>query len=309
MRAVQVAQFGIEHLRVQNLPDPSPAPGEVLIATDAATINPADLGIVTGSAAPRFPPGAAAPYTPGWDLAGRVLACGDGVDTALAGSRVVGFTIWFVTGRGTQASLVTLPADNVVVAPDGLPAAQLTTVGLNGLTAWRGLADLNLADGDAVVITGATGGVGGFAVELAAARGLTVIAVVRERDRDEALALGPSAAVAAAEGDLGAAVREVVPGGADAVLDTASLGATALSPVRDGGRYVTVTQVPSPERDISVARAFGRMDHEGLSTLVAMASTGRLHTPVAAEFGVAEARRAYDYASTWRGRGRVVLTF
>jgi NADPH:quinone reductase len=309
MRAVQVARFGIEHLQVQDLPDPSPAPGEVLIATDAATINPADLGIVTGSAASRFPPGAVAPYTPGWDLAGRVLACGDGVDTALAGSRVAGFTIWFVTGRGTQASLVTLPADNVVVAPDGLPAAQLATVGLNGLTAWRGLADLNPADGDTVVITGATGGVGGFAVELAAARGLTVVAVVRERDRDEALALGASAAVAAEEGDPGAAVRKVAPGGADAVLDTASLGATALSLVRDGGRYVTVTQVPSPERDISVARAFGRMDHEGLTTLVAMASSGRLHTPVAAEFGVAEARRAYDYASTWRGRGRVVLTF
>lgn len=110
MRAVQVTQFGIEHLRVGQLPDPSAGPGEVLIATEAATINAADLGIVTGTAAPRFPPGTTAPYTPGWDLAVRVLTCGDGVDPALTGSRVVGFSIWFVTGRGTQASLVTLPA-------------------------------------------------------------------------------------------------------------------------------------------------------------------------------------------------------
>lgn len=76
----------------------------------------------------------------------------------------------------------------MVAAPDGLPSAQLTTVGLNGLTAWRGLADLALSPGETLVIPGATGGVGGFAVELAAARGLTVIAVVHRQDHDEALA-------------------------------------------------------------------------------------------------------------------------
>jgi NADPH:quinone reductase len=309
MRAVQVAKFGIEHLRVGQLPDPSPGPGEVLIATEAATINAADLGIVTGTAAARFPPGAVAPYTPGWDLAGRVVGCGEGVDPALAGSRVAGFTIWFVTGCGTQASLVTLPAGNVAVAPGGLPSARLTTVGLNGLTAWRGLADLNLAGGETLAITGAAGGVGGFAVELAAARGLTVIAIVRPPDRDEALELGASAAVTAGDGDLGAAVRRVAPAGADALLDTASLGAAALGAVRDGGRYVTVTVVPPAERGIRVARSFGRMDEEGLATLVQMASTGRLHTPVDREFDVAEARQAYQHFSRHRGRGRTVLRF
>jgi NADPH:quinone reductase len=310
MRAVQVARFGIEHLRVDELPDPDPASGEVLIATEAATINPADLGIVTGDAAPRFPPGAVAPYTPGWDLAGRVLSCGDGVDAALVGSRVVGFTIWFVTGRGTQASLVTLPASNVVVAPEDLPSTRLTTVGLNGLTAWRGLADLNLGEDHTLVVTGATGGVGGFAVELAAARGLTVIAVVHQWDRGEALALGARVAVAVEDGDLGAAVRTVIPGGADALLDTASLAEGALGALRDGGRYVTVTDVPAAEREISVARAFGRMDEEGLTTLVKMASAGRLQTPVARTFEVADAREAYEYFSRRRGgRGRIVLSF
>jgi NADPH:quinone reductase len=309
MRAVHVTRFGIEHLRVEYVPDPIPGSGEVLIATEAATINPADLRIVTGAAAPRIPPGAVAPYTPGWDLAGRVLSCGDGVDRALAGSRVVGFTIWFVTGRGTQASLVTLPTSNVVVAPDGLPSTQLTTVGLNGLTAWRGLADLNLASDETLVITGATGGVGGFAVELAAARGLTVIAVVHERDREEALALGASVAVAVEERNLAATVHRVAPAGADAMLDTASLAADALGALRDGGRYVTVTDVPKSERGISVSRAFGRMDEEGLTTLVEMASSSRLHTPVAKVFEVADARQAYENFSRCRGRGRTVLSF
>jgi NADPH:quinone reductase len=173
MRAVQVPQFRVEHVRFGEVPVPVPRSSEVVISTEAATINAADLGIVTGVAAPRFPPGALAPYTPGWDLAGRVVSCGQDADPALIGSRVVGFTIWFVAGQGTQASLVALPAGNVVVAPDDLPSAQLTTVGLNGLTAWRALADLNLADGETPVITGAAGGVAGFAAELAAAAAST----------------------------------------------------------------------------------------------------------------------------------------
>jgi NADPH:quinone reductase len=309
MRAVLVPEFGIEHLQVGDRPDPVPAAGEVLVATEAATINPADLGIVTGAAAGRFPPGAAFPYTPGWDLAGRVVGCGSGADPALAGSRVVGFSIWYVTGHGTQASMVALPAEDVVAAPDGLPSTQLTTVSLNGLTAWRGLADLQLRAGETVVITGAAGGVGGFAVGLAAARGLSVIAAVRDQDHDDALALGATAAISTDSGDLRAAVRDVVPGGADALLDTASMAAAALGAVRDGGRYVTVTNVPQPERDITVTRSFGRMDREGLATLVQMATVGRLQTPVAEVFDASDVRLAYQAFSQRHGRGRIVLSF
>ena len=154
MQAVQVERFGVENLKVQEVADPVPGPGEVLIATEAATINPADLVIVTGALASRFPPEAVAPYIPGWDLAGQVVGSGNGVDNAIKGARVVGFTNWFMTGRGTQACVVALPSTDVVIAPDGLPSTELTTVGVNGLTAWRGLADLNLRAGDTLVIPG-----------------------------------------------------------------------------------------------------------------------------------------------------------
>jgi NADPH:quinone reductase len=117
LQAVQVECFGVENLQVQEVADPVPGPGEVLIATEAATINPADLAIVTGTAASRFPPEAVAPNIPGWDLVGQVIGYGDGVDNATNGDRVVGFTNWFTTGRGTQASIVALPATNVVIGP------------------------------------------------------------------------------------------------------------------------------------------------------------------------------------------------
>jgi NADPH:quinone reductase len=140
-----------------------------------------------------------------------VVATGKGADPSVIGSRVLGFSLWFESLRGTQAALVALPIGNVVPAPAGLPSVQLTTVGLNGLTAWRGLADLKLAGGETLVVTGAAGSVGGFAVELAAARGFTVIGVVREEQKRDALALGAAAAVSAGDADLGKAIRDITP--------------------------------------------------------------------------------------------------
>jgi NADPH:quinone reductase len=314
MKAVHVTAFGAEHLTVAAVSDPSPGHGEVLIATEAATINPADFAVVTGAVAARLPWGSAPPYTPGWDLVGRVVAVGGGVDGSVIGSRVVGFSLWFESLRGTQAELVALPIGNVVPAPGHLPSAQLTTVGLNGLTAWRGLADLKLAEGETLVVTGAAGSVGGFAVELAAARGFTVIAVVREGQQEDALKLGASTAVSASSADLGAAIRQNLQGGADALIDCASIAGPALAAIRDGGKYVTVTTVPPAERGIDVFRSGGRMDAQALATLAEMASSGRLHTPVAQTYGIDDARAAYEAfggraGRVRSGRGRLVLTF
>jgi NADPH:quinone reductase len=309
MRAVRVEQFGIDKLEICDLPDPRPGSGEVLVATEAATVNPADAAVVTGDAASRLPHGATGPYTPGWDLVGKIVTCGDGIDQSLVGLKVIGFSLWFESCRGTQASLVPLPIGNVVPAPESPSAPELTTVGLNGLTAWRGLADLRLTGGETVVITGAAGGVGGFAVELAASRGFSVVGVVREEDRDEALNLGAASAVSAEPAELGARIRDVVRGGADALLDTASVGAPALAAVRDGGRYVTVTNLPTAERGIDVFRSGGRMDADGLTTLAEMARAGRLHTPIAQIFDIDDARQAYEAFAQRRGRGRFVLSF
>jgi NADPH:quinone reductase len=309
MKAVQVEEFGVEHVRAVEVADPSPGQGEVLIATEAATINPADFAVATGAVAARLPWGSAPPYTPGWDLVGRVVKTGAGVSPSVVGSRVVGFSLWFESLRGTHAALVALPIGNVVPAPDGLPSAQLTTVGLNGLTAWRGLADLKLAKDETLVVTGASGGVGGFAVELAAARGLTVIGVVREGQEQDARERGAMGVVSSGDAGLGTAVREVVRGGADALLDTASIAGPALAAIRDGGRYVTVTALPSAERGIDVFRSGGRMDAPALRAMADMASSGGLHTPVAHTYSIDDVRVAYEAFARRTGAGRLVLTF
>lgn len=309
MLAVRVEEFGVDKLTVRELPDPRPGIGEVLVFTEAATINPADARVVTGAAVNRFPTGAIGPYVPGWDLVGRIAACGDGVNDSLIGSRVIGFSPWLDTLRGTQASLVTLPIGHIVMAPRSPLAVELTTIGLNGLTAWRGLADLRLRNGEIVAVTGATGGVGGFAVEIAVSRGFTVIGIVREGQKEEARALGVTTAISADEPDLGDRVREIVPAGVDALLDTASIGEPALAAVRDSGKYVTVTDLPVPERGIDVSPSGARMDREALTKLTDMADRGLLHTPVANVFNLNDAARAYEAFAGRVGRGRIVLSF
>jgi NADPH:quinone reductase-like Zn-dependent oxidoreductase len=310
MRAVQLNDWGIENIRAEDARDPVAAAGEVLIATEAATINPADLSMVSGRFASWLPASISAPYTPGWDVAGRIVAVGDGVDASLVGSRAVGFSNWVEAGHGTQASLVALPRGNVATAACGLASAQLTTVSLNGLTAWAAIKELGLETGQTLVIAGAAGSVGGYALELAVARGIRVIAAVSGRDRDYVRNLGASEAAAREDGDLGAVVRKFVPDVADALFDTTtSLASAGLGAVKDGGMYVTSTTPPESERGIRATKIYGLPDGDALQTLVDMATAGRLHTPVAREFNVGQARAAYEEFASGPHRGRIVLTF
>lgn len=310
MRAVHLNNWGIANIHVEDAADPTPAAGEVLIATEAAAINPADVGMVTGQFAAWLPASITAPYTPGWDVAGRIIGVGEGVDASLTGSRAVGFSNWVGTGRGMQASRVVLPCGNVAAAADGLPSAQLTTVSLNGLTAWAALKELALQAGQTLVVAGAAGAVGGFALELAAARGIRVIAAVSEGDRDYVLGLGASEVAAREDGDLGPAVRKILPGGADALFDTTtSLGHAGLGAVRDGGLLVTSTDPPESERGIRVTKIYGLPDGDALQQLADMATAGRLHTPVAREFNAEDARAAYEEFASGPHRGRIVLVF
>ena len=310
MRAVSLDEWGIENIYVREAPEPVPRPGEVVVENEAATINPADIGMVAGQFASWLPATITSPYTPGWDLAGRIIAVGEGVDPTLVGTRAVGFSNWVEAGRGTQASVVALPVENVAIAKDGLPSAQLTTVSLNGLTAWAAIKELALAPESTLVVAGAAGSVGGFAVELARLAGVRVIAAVSEKDSDYALGLGAFAVATREEGDIGAAVQKIIPGGADALFDTTNtLGSSGLGAIRDGGVHVTSTSPPEAERGIRVTKIYGLIDGDALQRLVDMASAGEVHTPVAREFPINDVRQAYEEFAAGPHRGRIVLTF
>lgn len=283
--AVQFSELtGIDALNLQDVPEPVVSAGDVLISVRAATINPVDLGTISGLYSARMP--GSAPWTPGWDLAGVVTAVGSGVRTDLVGRMVLGFSQWFLTGTGTHASVVALPEENVAVAPETLAPEQLTTFGLNALTAWQSLDAARVSPGGSVIVVGASGGVGRFVSQLAVSRGLRVIPVGRNTDR-----------------------RELVGLQADAVVNSAPLDVTVLDGVRDGGRAVSVTAPYESVRGISTERVNVMPDRAALESIVELAQFGVLTTQVGDVVEAKRVRQAYALFEHMPRHERIVLSF
>ena len=252
MQAVIVRSFGgTDVLELAALPIPEPGRGQVRIAVEAAAVNPADIATRAGflSGAGLMVPG---DYTAiGWDAAGTVDAVGDGVVGFADGDRVIGLRDRLTAPVGAQAEFVALDADAVAHAPRTASAPEASTLPLNGLTAVQSLDLLALAPGEWLLVTGAAGAVGGFAVELAVLRGLRVVAVARPADEELVRRFGAELFVPATD-ELGSAIRAVVPGGVHGALDAAVIGVAALDAVRGGGSFVAVVAggaPASPPRD------------------------------------------------------------
>ena len=285
MKVVQFEETtGIDAIQVVDAPSPVPGAGEVLVSVQAATINPVDLNAVVGLIGARMP--GKAPWTAGWDLAGTVTGVGDGVDEELLGKTVLGFSQWFKTANGTQAGEVVLPFENVAVASGSLTAAQLTTFGLNGLTALHALNAAEVPEGGTVIVVGASGGVGAFVAEIAKDRGLTVVPVGRSTDRAEL-----------------AKVQ------ADALVNSGPLDESVLAGVKDGGRATSVTGAFESVRGIDSRRVGVQPDKAGLEEVVRLAESGVLGVRLGRTFPVEQAQDAYRAFADSTSHDRIVITF
>lgn len=272
-----------DNLELREIPDPVAGTGELLIAVDAASIAPVDRGAVETGYGDKMP--GPAPWILGWDLAGTVTAVGAGVEAELVGRRVLGFSQWFKGGPGTQASLVVLPRDNVAVVGDAVPSPELTTFGLNGLTALHVVNAAELDAGATALLVGASGAIGGFVAQLAAHRGMTVLPAGRDTPPSDFVGM-----------EL------------DALINVAPPDPTRyLVAVRDGGVAVSVTVPAEAERGIRSQRVGVKVDRAGLETVARLAEEGVLTTRLAATFPAERAIEAYRADAS--GGGRVVLTF
>ncbi|REG00763.1 NADPH:quinone reductase-like Zn-dependent oxidoreductase [Asanoa ferruginea] len=293
---------GPEGLRVAELPDPVAGPGQVVVRVRAACVQPADIaarvGMIPGGPVPP-------PFLPGWDVAGEVAAVGDDVSDLRVGDRVVGMIPWYLT-RGTPgayAELVAMDAEWLVPLPDGLDHAAAATLPLNAVTAHQALALLSLADASTVLVTGASGGVGGFAAQLAAQRGHRVLAVATHDDQAWVGGLG-AAEVITRETEL-ASIGPVA-----VAIDAIPLGDPAAAAVKDGGIVVTTrpTAPIDPSRDINQQLQLIHLEREVLADLVGQAAAGTLRTRVAATMPLREAAEAHRLVEAGGLRGKIVLT-
>ena len=213
MRAVRARGFGgVEVLEVAEVAVPAAGPGQVRIRVEAATVNPVDLATRSGALTEAGLLPERDLVGLGWDVAGVIAEVGAGVSGFAMGDRVVGLSDRLDVTLGTQADQVVLDATAVARAPAGVPAVAAATLPLNGLTAVQALDRLGLGEGQSLLVTGAAGAVGGFAVQLAAGRGLRVAAVAGEDDEELVRAMGAEWFVPRSAARLGTAVREFVPG-------------------------------------------------------------------------------------------------
>ncbi|MEV4260065.1 NADP-dependent oxidoreductase [Kribbella sp. NPDC049584] len=282
---------------------PEPAAGQVRIKVAAAAVNPVDVAISTGALVEFGLTAAREQFGLGWDVAGTVDAVGP--NTSAPAQTVVGVADLLGRALKTHAEYVVLDADAVVRAPEGVDLASASTFGLNGLTA---LQAVNALEGQTVLVTGAAGGVGGYAVELAKHRGLTVIASARAHDEQLVADLGADHFVNR-DDDLAAAVRRIVPAGVDGVIDAAVVGIAAQEAVRNGGRHVHLQGGPRPPhlRGITVEQHFIHTNQQDLNELVRLVEAGVLSARLADTYRLDEAAIAYKRVAAGGVRGRVVL--
>ncbi|MFD9284427.1 medium chain dehydrogenase/reductase family protein [Streptomyces mirabilis] len=199
-----------EGLEIRHGAVPAAGPGQVVIRMEATGVSFAEQQMRRG----RYYDQPAFPFVPGYDLVGTILTTGEGVEPALAGTRVAA-----LVKVGGWASHVLVDAADVVPVPDGIGAAEAETVVVNGITAWQMLhRKAHVRAGQTILVHGANGGVGSVLVQLAQAADVKVIGTASARHHDALREQGVIPVDYRTE-DVAARVRELAPAGVDAVFD------------------------------------------------------------------------------------------
>ncbi len=220
---------------LEEVPAASPTANEVLVGVRAASLNFPDLLFV----ADRYQVSVPVPFTPGSEFAGEVLEVGAGVTDLEPGARVRGSQM-----VGAFAEQAVLPRDRLSPLPAGMSFAEGASFGVTGRTACTAL--VSVADarpGDWVAVTGAAGGVGSAALDVARRLGCRTLALAStEAKRSACLEWGADAALLSGRANLKEAIREVTGGGSDIVIDPVGgpLAEVSLRAMRFGGRFVTI---------------------------------------------------------------------
>jgi NADPH2:quinone reductase len=299
MRAIVLTSFdGPDAIELADQPDPTPGDGEELVRIRAASMGPWDLSGARGAFA-GIGGNSAFPQIQGWDFAGET---GDG-------RRVLGFVAQPWMGKGTFAELIALPSALLAPLPDQLSFEEGCALPVSGLAAWLLVEAAGVSEGHVVLVTGAAGMVGGFAAQLARARGARVVAAVRDRDADEARRLGADAVVSSGD-DLEVEVREQWQDGVDVCLDTLGLGPAGLVCVRDGGAFVTSvpTAVPEGARGIAPQAVQVQPDAAATAELAELAAAGELTVRITETLPLERFADAYARLDAGGLGGKIVLT-
>ena len=304
-KAVQFDQYGdIDVLEVRDVPRPSPAAGEVLVAVKAAGINPGEAMIRKGVLHDRWP--TTFPSGQGSDLAGVVEEMGPGVTAFAVGDEVLGFT----EQRASQAELVVVPESQLTPKPSQVSWDVAGALFVAGTTAYAAVRAVDLSPGDTVAVSAAAGGVGTIAVQLARRAGATVLGIAGPSNADWLTDHGVTPV--SYGDDLAARLTAAAPNGrVDAVLDFFGGGYVELAVTELGippERVDTIIDFPAVEKfGVKAAGNADASDARILAELADLVATGDLDVPVAAEFPLDDVQQAYRTLEQRHTRGKIVL--
>jgi NADPH:quinone reductase-like Zn-dependent oxidoreductase len=286
---------GPDAIDIIDVPVIEPGSGQVRVEIAGAAVNPVDLALAAGVFH-----GLGLVHQPehtglGWDFAGTVTATGPDVDLPV-GSRVAGLVDGFDRDFGTYAEQLVVPARDTALVPDGLDLTTAATVPLNGLAADQLIDLLGDGGGRSLLVTGAAGAVGGYAIPLAQDRGWRVTGLARAKDEKFVRSLGADFTTEAAPGW-------------DAVADGALLQEQGVALVRDGGVFVGMKpgDAPAGERGVTVHVVVTQPEGARLARLLDATASGHLPARVHAVVPLDQVATAHRAVAEGGLRGRYVL--
>lgn len=307
MKAIVAHRYGNNDvLDLAEVDDPVVGPDTVLVRTRAVGLNPVDWKVVRGGLDRRFP--SHFPLVPGWDVAGVVEAVGPAVTEFVVGDEVLAYDREDHIQWGTLAELVGVPIRCVAPKPPALRWSEAGALPLAGLTAYQCVEATRPGAGDVVLVHAASGGVGSFAVQLAARAGARVLGTARPANHDHVGRLG---AEPVAYGDgLVERVRSLAPDGVDVVIDLVGGDALATTPelLKPGGRLVSVTDAAGV-KELGGRYVFVRPHTAQLAELATLATGGELRVHVTETFPFDKAVDALARVEEGHGPGKVVVVF
>jgi NADPH2:quinone reductase len=321
MRAALCRAYGPpDTVIVEDVPSPEPGPGEVLVDVRAAAVNFPDVLLLANEYQVSVP----VPFTPGSELAGEVVAVGDGVIGIKAGDRVFGTVM-----IGAFAEQVVLPAGSVSPIPDGLDFRAAAAFGVVYATAYHSLRSVAAVEpGEWVVVLGAAGGVGLASVELAQVLGGRVVAAASSAEKLQLCRdRGAEQVIDYTTEDLRLRIREVTDGAADVVIDPVggAWSEQALRSVRWGGRFVTVGfasgDIPRIPLNLVLLKGVivkgfemrGFMEHapeaaaRDRAELDELLTSGRVRPHVGAVFPLSDVAGALQSVADRKAMGKVIV--
>jgi NADPH:quinone reductase-like Zn-dependent oxidoreductase len=310
MRAVGLESFE-EGPKVLDLPTPRPGSGEVLVNVRHSSINGFDVGVAFGMVKDlmehRFP------VVLGKDFAGTVEAVGEGVSGFSEGDAVFGVLMREYVGDGTLADYVVVPeAIGITKLPQGLDPATAGALGLAGTAAHLSVGAISPDTGETLLISGATGGVGAQAIQLAGRRGSRVIATARPGEEAEFVSRLGAHHTVDYSGDVASQVRAIAGNGVDAAIHLAGDARELATLVRRGGRFASTLGVGPDQlagKDLKATAIMAMPTADVLNDLALSVLAGELELPIARTYTLEEAPRAIqDFAQGSLGKLAVAIS-